>query len=441
MAVPVIPNIVLLHAHDAGRINSAYGFAPPTPNLVRFAHEGVLFRRAFSTAPTCGPSRAAMFTGLYPHQVSMFGLPNRGAWRIPDMSRHLVQILNAAGFTTALAGVQHEVDHETIEQIGYARLLDRGMQPGEFYPASLDRVEEFLSESHSAPFFLSVGIDEPHRNNIARPEIGIDNKSELFSKTRFYDPGQLDARCVAPPPWLPDLPVIRRDMASFHEGVRLMDEHMGRVLEMLRHRHHKDNTLVIVTSDHGVEFPGGKKTLTDQGTGVMLMMRGPGGFQGGRVVDSLVTHLDVCPTILDVAGIAPRPWYEGKSLRSLLDDTSAALHDEVFTEQTYHGGLEALRAVRTERYKLVLRHNPIGPSQRHDGPSSRLLEEFGWFDRDLGHEQLYDLYLDPWENANRVGDPTMAQVHADLRSRLEQWMERTGDPFPTGQFPEPQPRT
>ena len=430
------PHLLLLHAHDAGRYCQPYGFPVESPHLMRFAREGVLFRKAFCAAPTCGPSRAALFTGEYPHQCGMFGLPGIQGWEIHDLSHHLVHVLNAEGYQTALAGVQHETSHADIPQLGYQRHLDLRPQKGEFYPETIDRVEAFLSEPHERPFFLSIGIDEPHRNNVARPEIGIGNESMRFSKTRYYDPDKLDWRYTAQTPWLPDLPEIRKDMASFNEGARIMDEYMGRVLDMLRFRNLDETTLVIITTDHGIEFPGGKKTLSDQGIGVMLMMRGPGGFVGGRVIEPMVSHLDLFPTILEVIGAGPRSWTQGKSLLPLIRGENPELHPDIFAEQNYHGTMEALRCIRTERYKLVLRYDPVGNRMRHDGEISRLMETFGHYDRPTNPVELFDLYLDPWEACNRVADPAYVEIRRDLEAHLKDWMKQQGDCFPSGSFPD-----
>lgn len=435
-------NIVYLHCHDGGRYIEPYGWPVRTPNLMRFAREGVLFRKAFCAAPTCGPSRAALMTGQYPHECGMFGLPGGDGWKLNDITHHLVHELNEAGYLTALAGVQHEVSHRNpnLYPLPYQRFLDTRAQKGEHYPETLDRVEEFLSEARDRPFFLSIGLDEPHRNNIARPEIGIGDESARFSKTRYYDPDRLDWRYTAPLPWLPDLPEIRKDVESLHEGVRILDEYMGRVLYLLRQRGLDGDTLVIVTTDLGIEFPGGKKTLREPGTGVFLMVRGPGGFEGGRVIEALVSHLDIYPTLMDLLGRPKPARLRGKSLLPLVRGETDRLHDAIFTEQNYHGPLEAIRAVRTERYKLVRRHDPIGPRMRQDGPSCAVMEPFGYYDRPLGREQLYDLYLDPMEACNRADDPALAEVRADLGRRLDDWMRDTNDAFPTGQFP-PMPRT
>jgi arylsulfatase A-like enzyme len=436
-------NVVYLHAHDAGRYVQPYGFPFENPNLMAFARQGILFRKTFCMAPTCGPSRAALTSGQYPHQVGMYGLPGGQGWLFDDYQKHWVQQFNRWGYETVLAGVQHEANHKDFSCIGYQRVLETEAparpQPGECYPETLAKVESLLATRprDGKPLFLSVGIDEPHRDNLARPEINLHGKSDRFTKTRYYDPEKLDARYTAPLPWLPDLPELRKDMESYREGVRIMDEYMGRVLYALHQNGYDEDTLVIITSDHGIEFPGGKKTLSDQGLEVMLMIRGPQstGFTGGRVLEPMVTHLDIYPTICELLGQTVPHQLEGRSLLPLVRDEVASLHETVFAEQTYHGPLEPLRSVRTERYKYIRRFYADGPRMRHDGPPTPLMEGFGWYDRSLGHEELFDLYLDPMEACNRVNDPTYAAIKADLMARLDRHLEATNDPFRTGQFP------
>lgn len=435
-------NIVVLHAHDAGRWIQPYGYPVETPHLSQFARESVLFRKAFCAAPTCAPSRCALATGQFPHQVGMFGLPHEG-WRLDDFRKHWVRCLREWGYQTALAGVQHECVRADIAELGYERLLDTRPQPGEFYQESIDHVERFLAvRNDPRPFFLSVGIDEPHRDNIPRPEINLHGGSDRFSKTRFYDPERLDWRYTAPPPWLPDLPEIRKDMESYREGVRLMDEYMGRVIRALDHGGYRENTLVIVTSDHGIEFPGGKMTLTDQGLQVMLMIRGPQwtGFHGGRVIEPMVSHLDVFPTICALLERNVGHRLMGTSLLPLVRGEVAALHRYVYGEQTHHveRGPEPMRCIRSERFKYVRRLLDQRAVMWHDGPTTRVVRSAGWYNRPDSREELYDLYLDPMEACNRVDDPALAAERRELSLALDAWMEETADPFASGHIP-PQP--
>ncbi len=435
------PNILFLHAHDAGRWVSPYGYAVKTPNIKQFAEDGVLFRKAFCAAPTCGPSRAAIFSGQYPHQVGMYGLPGDSRdWRFDDYSKHLVNQLKDLGYQTALAGCEHEIPKAEIATLGYQEILKLPHRKnGECYAETITHVEEFLARKHEKPFFLSFGVDEPHNDNISRPEIGVDGsnlQANRHSKTQYYDSEKLDSRYVAPAPNLPDHPEIRKEMASIARGVNIMDDYFGRALQALKHHGLEENTLVIITTDHGLEIPGGKKTLGDMGTGVMLLMRGGKELTGGKVIDKMVSHLDLFPTILAYLGQPMLPWLEGKNLLPLVKDPAIVHHEEIFTEQTYHGSLEAFRAVRTERYKLVLRFSPTGPHMSGPGRSQRFFKSLGWNDRALGHEELFDLYFDPNEACNRINDPDYAKIKTELREKLEAWMKKTKDPFLTGVFPE-----
>ena len=117
------PNILYLHSHDTGRYVQPYGHAVPTPHLQRLAEEGCLFRQAFCAAPTCSPSRAALLTGQCAHSSGMLGLAHRG-FALRDGGQHLAQVLRAAGYHTALAGVQHESARSEVRRLGYGHILE-----------------------------------------------------------------------------------------------------------------------------------------------------------------------------------------------------------------------------------------------------------------------------------------------------------------------------
>ena len=137
------------------------------------------------------------------------------------------------------------------------------------------------------PFFLSVGFFETHRE--------------------YFEPRSVrDFLYSAPLPNLPDTPEVRRDVASYKASARSLDQGVGSVLGALDEQGLDDSTLVILTTDHGLAFPGAKATLYDRGIGVLLLMRGPGGFHGGRVLDALVSHVDIYPTLCELAGVPAR---------------------------------------------------------------------------------------------------------------------------------------
>ncbi|MBN1247766.1 MAG: sulfatase [Anaerolineae bacterium] len=407
------PNILYIHTHDIGRYVQPYGYAVPTPHIQALAEEGVLFRQAFCANPTCSASRAALLTGMYPHNNGMTGLAHRG-WSLNDYSQHIVHTLRDAGYETVLAGVQH-VAHgpDAWRTIGYDRWL--GNEDAQA------RAAAYLESAPCEPFFLSVGFSDTHR------EFGP-----------LSDAG--DPRYCRPPEPLPDTPKTREDMAHFMTSARDVDAKMGTVLAALEHAGLTENTLVICTTDHGIAFPRMKCTLTDSGTHIMLIVRGPGGFEGGHVVDSLVSHIDIFPTLCDLLGIEPPPWLQGVSLMPLIRGEATDVRDEVFTEVNYHAAYEPMRAIRTKRWKYIRRFDdrrgPVLPNC-DDSPSKSLWLEHGWAEMAPDTEALFDLAFDPNEAHNLVSDPRAQAVLAELRAQLGAWMHATGDPLLAGRIAAP----
>ncbi len=210
-------------------------------------------------------------------------------------------------------------------------------------------------------------------------------------------------------------------MASFKASARSLDQGVGAVLNALDEHDLADDTIVILTTDHGLAFPGAKATLTDRGLGVLLIMRGPGGFHGGRVSDSLVSQIDLYPTICELVGIERPDFLQGRSLMPLLRKETPEVNDAIFAEMTFHAAYEPQRAIRTRRWKYIRRfgdrRTPV-LANIDDGPSKDLLVDHGLADRPVPEEALHDLMFDPQEAHNLVGDPSRAEVLDDMRARL-----------------------
>jgi arylsulfatase A-like enzyme len=168
-------------------------------------------------------------------------------------------------------------------------------------------------------------------------------------------------------------------------------------------------------------------------------MRGPHGFTGGKVVDALVSQIDLYPTFCELAGIDAPEWVQGTSLMPLVRDGAPTVRDEVFAELTYHAAYEPQRAVRTKRYKYIRYLSDGGPvlANVDDSMTKDLMVGFGWADRPVDREQLYDLPLDPNEMRNVAKEPAYAAVRAELSARLDDWMRETGDPLLDGAVPAP----
>jgi arylsulfatase A-like enzyme len=400
---------------------------------------------------------------MVPHSNGMTGLAHRG-WRLNDYSHHILHTLRRVGYTSALFGTQHIVSHDQVDQIGYDVALPDGTTQERTQAAV-----SFLSNSPPQPFFVSVGYFETHRPfHVAQPE------TEGYAE---------DERYVSPPPTIPDTLETRRDMADFHASVRVLDRCYGQVLQALDDADLTGNTLVICTTDHGIAFPGMKCTLTDHGIGVLLIMRGPREFSGGKAVDALVSHLDLFPTICDYLAIQPPPWLQGTSFLSprerlgeghhiplppgerlgeglriplppgerlgegLDERLGEGLHqrhtirEEVYAEINYHAAYEPQRCVRTQRYKLIRRFDDRETAvlaNCDDSLSKEVWLRAGWQTRPRQQELLFDLAFDPDEANNLALDPDYRDVLQAMRARLIRWMEATDDPLLAGPIPAPQ---
>jgi N-sulfoglucosamine sulfohydrolase len=409
------PNIVYLHSHDTGRYVQPYGHQIQTPNIQRLADQGLLFRQAFCAAPSCSGSRACLLTGQWAHVNGMTGLAHRG-WSLRDYGRHIVHPLREAGYWSALIGEQHVSEDPAV--LGYDHLVDIGTNKvHSIAPAA----RKLLRSRPPQPFFLSVGFFETHR--------------EFFEASSVRD-----ALYGSPPAHLPDTPEIRADMASFKASARSLDQGVGAVLHALDELGLADDTLIVLTTDHGLPFPGAKGSLSDRGLGVMLIMRGPGGFLGGHVTDALVSHVDLYPTLCELAGAPPPGDLHGSSLLPLARRDVAEVRDELYAELTYHAAYDPMRAIRTRRHKLIRHFGerllPVLPNV-DDSPSKELLVAAGWGETPRPRLELYDLLADPGEMRNLAYDESYVELLDELNGRLETWMEETADPLLDGPVPVP----
>jgi arylsulfatase A-like enzyme len=335
----------------------------------------------------------------------MLGLAHRG-FAMNDYSEHLVQILIEAGYRTYLSGIQHEA--EDWRTVGYHECIgdrpDAHTRAAEFLRSAPAVSKMGASHSDAAqPFFLSVGFFETHREF---PELDSDD----------------EALYVQPPAVYPNAPETRRDFARFRKSAALLDDKIGTVLDALDESGLRDNTLVLCTTDHGPAFPRMKCNLTDAGIGVMLILRGPDGFDGGRIIDGMVSQIDILPTLCELIDLPVPEHAQGHSLMPLVRDECDEVNDAIFAEVNFHGSYEPVRCVRTHRWKYIRRYyEGYLPSCDVGETRSRWLER-GWADRPLPAEELYDLELDPSERTNLAADAHFAPVRDPLAGRLDEWM-------------------
>lgn len=409
------PNILIVITHDTGRHLGCYGRGVETPNIDRFAEQGVKFTNAFCTAPQCSPSRGSLITGKMPHTNGLIGLTHRG-FRLNPWVKTLPALLAQAGYSTHLFGFQHEAPD--AHSLGYQHVSEKkgGFSCKRVAPLAID----FLTSAPKEPFFAMVGFSETHRK---------------FPEVDEAPDG------IAVPPYLPDHPDVSRDVAGLNILVRRVDDAFGAIADKLDKTGLSQRTLVVLTTDHGIAFPGAKATLFDPGVGIMFLARGGGNFSGGKVIDGLVSNMDITPTLLEITGVTVPDEVEGRSLLPLVSGTSDEIRDELFLELTFHAAFDPIRAVRTRRFKYIRNFADmpwyLSPNVDNSLTKSLLYKE-GIFDKPRPKEFLFNLESDPLERNNLIGEPDYEETHKKLRAKLNEWMQDTDDPLLAGTVEQPE---
>ncbi len=424
------PNIVVLVSHDTGRHISPYGVSTVhTPQAERLAREGVVFTNAFCTSPGCCPSRAGLFSGRSPHAVGMLG--QTGAWagfRFAPDATHAAQHFHHLGYETMLLGLAHEIagagcPDSFFDGIGFDvldgnRLFARDLR---------NRMDDILDarQQPDQPFYLQIGTQETHTGYLRD---GVQPYDEL-------------GVMIPDSPALTDGPGAREQFAALQGSVNRLDEGLGHVLDTLEARGLRDNTLLVYTTDHGLPMPREKTTLYDRGIGVFLMMRYPGVFAAGRRCDTLISNIDVLPTLIEAAGGTPAAGIEGRSVFPLLTGAAGARErDMLFAEKTFHTSYDPIRCVRTRQFKYIFNFESVRPENYcldiYNKPV--LLENLAALERSPARfDELYDLDADPQETKNLAEEPHMQAVRRRLAAALVTWMTDTSDPLLHGPVASP----
>ena len=426
------PNVIIYASHDTGRHISPYGVTTVhTPNAARVAREGVLFRNAFATAPSCSASRSSLFTGRYPHSAGLSGLARASTgFTLTGDSVHLANHLKQRNYRTALFGLAHEATGGDSPAAHLDALAFDYRNHG--YLPARDLVDDFerwvTHRDPSAPFYAQICPAETHRDfriGDARPDRSLG---------------------VAVPPYLKPSGPLGEDLAWFQGSIRNWDAGLGRILAIIDGKLAGD-TLLIVTTDHGIPYPRAKASLFDAGLEIMLLLRYPAVLKAGAARDELISNVDIVPAILDAVGDGAEGGLQGRSFWPLLTAAKYRERDRVFAERTFHTSYDPVRSVRTSRYKYIRNFESVRPDwyysegvERHRTirgvkHSARIMRESD--PRNRPWEELYDLESDPWEMENLAGRGEYDETRQELARALVRWMRTTDDPLLQGPIPSP----
>ncbi|REK26768.1 MAG: heparan N-sulfatase [Planctomycetota bacterium] len=433
------PNILFCIADDWGYPHAgAYGDpVVKTPTFDRLAREGVLFQHAYVSSPSCTPSRGAILTGQYHWRLA--GAGNLHSV-FPDKFDVYPEILQDAGYAIGSTG----------KAWGPGRTETKARQlAGERFQTFSEFLERRPADQ---PFCFWLGSSDPHRP---------------------YEPGSgeesgMDLDAIRLPAAFPDDPIVRSDVADYYFEVQRFDSLVGDAVDALESAGLLDDTIILMTGDHGMPFPRGKSNIYDLGVRVPLAIRWPGARSADRTVRDFVSLTDLAPTFLELAGLDVPGEMTGRSLVPLLkresdDQIEDGREFVVFGKERHVPSQEApdmggypCRGIRTHDYLYIRNFRPdrwpngtphyeraAVPGNWYadtdNGPTKTYIIENR--DRDDAHqrfyelsfakrpgEELYDLSTDPEQLSNVAGEMRYADVQRELATRLTAVLKQTGDP-------------
>lgn len=460
------PNVVVIVADDLGFQLGCYGDQlAKTPNVDRLAAEGTRFTRAYCTTASCSASRSVILSGLYNHATGHYGHAHGYShFSTYDSVKSLPVILGDAGYRTCLIGKYHLAPEYTYH---FEFERQEGTQGARNTVSMARNAQQWIAEPDDRPFFLYFCPTDPHR---AGDDGSFANHPE---KPDFYpgiEPVVYQPEQMVVPPWLPDQPEVRKELAEYYQSIARLDVGIGTLMQALRETGHAENTLVVFLSDNGPPFPGAKTTCYEPGINLPLIVRDPRQSRRGMTNDAQVTWVDLTPTILDYCGVEPPPAppvrpgenqgppakkavgkgqpyrFHGKSFAKVIGTEHPEGWNEMYASHTFHEitMYYPMRVVREGRYKYILNIANGLPypfaSDLFASPTWQGVLKRNDFEEYYGRrtvkaylnrakDELYDLEADPHETKNLATDPAMKETLTRLQTKLQEWQKRTRDPW------------
>ena len=418
------PNILLLVGEDTGRHHGCYGNPlARTPNIDALAASGVRFTNACSTAPVCAPSRSTLVTGQYAFSIGSHHMRST----LLDPPRLFTQELRDQGYF-----------------VNWTNKTDFNFEPP---PAFADDCSDWVEDLAAGrladrPWLLYWNFEVTHESTMW-PESWQKRVQPQLEPALRTDPDAVEV-----PPYLPDTPEVRANIARYHDSLAIQDRQVGRVLEALEQSGLADNTIVLYLSDHGRGLPREKRWCYEAGIHLPLIVRWPGVLHPGTTDDQLVSWVDFAPTLLRIAGIDPPADLPGRCFLGPQADPeprTACFAGRDRMDEAY----DRVRALRTQNHLYIRNFFPDIPyAQRNhymekmqtmqvlreaDASGQLNPAQAAWMAETKPREELFDTTADPHCIHNLAGDPGSQTLLRSLRAELDTFLDSAGD---LGQLPE-----
>ena len=393
------PNVIFYLSDDQDLLD--YGvYGNPnvqTSNADLLATQGIKFTNFYTGQAICAPSRSQIFTGMYP--VKNGCMANHIAVK-PDI-KSITSLLKESGYEVVLAGKSHVKPSKVFDWTHYFPKVSNRYLP-------LEKIDNYLKNVNK-PFCLIIASDYPHG---PFPKTDNYNKADIFKLP--YDPNY-----------------IGNHKPGYYQNIQDDNDQLGKVLEMVDKYGHKENSMFIYASDHGLS---GKWSLKEQGLRVPFIVRWPGKTMPNTTSETLLTLVDVLPTILEVSNTEIPSEIDGKSFLETLNGSNMKIHDYVFGVSTRQNIRECKifpsRMVRGNRYKLIRNFNSVDVINSNLGENP-VINEFAKIGAEsfpnIPYEELYDLEKDPYQQVNLITEPKYKKIRNRLSVALENWMKSQED--------------
>ena len=462
-------NVIVFVCDDLGFQLGCYGDkVAKTPNIDRLAAGGTRFTRAACTTASCSASRAVLMTGLHNHATGHYGHAHDFHHFSTFASvRSLPVMLSEAGYRTCSIGKYHLAPEKVYHFDDYR---NQGIVGGARNPVQMvEKGIEWMEEQKDRPFFLYIATADPHRAgggaDFANPPADRPNQYPGVTPVTFRPEEMI------PPPWLPDSPEVREELAEYYQAINRVDQGVGKLLGYLEKSGRDKETLVLFLSDNGPPFPGAKTSLYQPGMHLPLIVRSPTIKEPGKTCDARVCWVDIVPTVLDFCGVTPPPGppirrgpddggpegggarrnvkpvpptFHGRSFLPILETPHPDGWDEMYASHTFHEitMYYPMRVVIDGKWKLIFNvahqlpypfatdiyASPTwqGVLKRNEKMfAGRTVESFIQRPR----FELYDLDADPWETNNLATAAEHAETLKRLQDKLQAWEKASSDPW------------
>ncbi|QIP17361.1 sulfatase [Spirosoma aureum] len=420
------PNVIIIMADDldSQQLSCYGGKNLNTTHIDRLAKEGLKFNQIYTSEAMCVPTRASLFTGLYPVRHGSFQNHKPVYDKLKSVGHYLADL----GYRVALTGK----DHSTKPKSVFPFEIIKGFEPDCVSPTDdyeLADVKQYITRNDQ-PYCLFVMSINPHT-------------PWTVGDTTEFDPNKL----TLPKNWV-DTKVTRNQFVKYLAEVRRLDNQVGDITQLLQETGQDKNTIVVFLGEQGAQFPGAKWNLWDVGQKSSMLIKWPGVVKPATQTDALVQYEDITPTLIDLAGGKPVSGLDGRSFLPVIQGKSKGSRQYAYGihNNIPEGNPYPIRSIRDTRYKLILNLTPdqayynrfmMNPRQK-----DRNSVWFSWIDQQQADPQakriteriekrpaleFYDTQSDPWELNNLAGDPTYQDRIRQYNQKLQEWMKQQGD--------------